>query len=187
MTKTEQFNAVEYLRIEPFRTNKLIEGGSMTFEEWFLSKQGEAYDSMYVFAKDAWNAAISVKQEAEPVAKVTYGNPNNIGWNPSIDVLALPNGMDLFASPPTPSAAVAAFKKKTMEVMADALSGGNMFEDKYGTGSTIKAIQAIPADETALMELMMKAVRDTAAYAFGKHDTLSGSELQAIIDRVLSQ
>ena len=29
----------------------------MTFDEWFQSKQGEPYDSMYVFAKDAWNAA----------------------------------------------------------------------------------------------------------------------------------
>lgn len=29
----------------------------MTFDEWFQSKQGEPYDSMYVFAKDAWAAA----------------------------------------------------------------------------------------------------------------------------------
>lgn len=28
----------------------------MTYEEWFSSKQGEPYDSMYVFAKDAWQA-----------------------------------------------------------------------------------------------------------------------------------
>lgn len=30
----------------------------MTFDEWFLSKQGEAYDGMYTFARDAWNAAV---------------------------------------------------------------------------------------------------------------------------------
>lgn len=29
----------------------------MTFDEWFLSKQGEPYDSMYMFARDAWRAA----------------------------------------------------------------------------------------------------------------------------------
>lgn len=29
----------------------------MTFNEWFKSKQGEPYDSMYVFARDAWMAA----------------------------------------------------------------------------------------------------------------------------------
>lgn len=35
----------------------------MTFDEWFLSKQGEPYDSMYVFARDAWNAALSAERE----------------------------------------------------------------------------------------------------------------------------
>lgn len=29
----------------------------MTFDEWFQSKHGEPYDSMYVFARDAWKAA----------------------------------------------------------------------------------------------------------------------------------
>ena len=29
----------------------------MTFNEWFQSKQGEPYDSMYLFARDAWAAA----------------------------------------------------------------------------------------------------------------------------------
>jgi len=29
----------------------------MTFQEWFQSKQGEPYDSMFMFAKDAWEAA----------------------------------------------------------------------------------------------------------------------------------
>jgi len=36
----------------------------MDFEEWFLSKQGEAYGSMYAFAKDAWAAAVSAEREA---------------------------------------------------------------------------------------------------------------------------
>lgn len=27
------------------------------FDDWFQSKQGEPYDSMYVFARDAWLAA----------------------------------------------------------------------------------------------------------------------------------
>lgn len=36
----------------------------MTFDEWFNSKQGEPYDSMYVFAKDAW-AACSASRDAE--------------------------------------------------------------------------------------------------------------------------
>ena len=33
----------------------------MTFEDWYLNKQGGYYDSMYLFARDAWQAA----QEAE--------------------------------------------------------------------------------------------------------------------------
>lgn len=36
----------------------------MTFDEWFQSKQGEPYDSMYAFANDAWNAAIAGEREA---------------------------------------------------------------------------------------------------------------------------
>ena len=28
----------------------------MTFDEWFQSKQGEPYDSMYPFARDAFKA-----------------------------------------------------------------------------------------------------------------------------------
>ena len=28
-----------------------------SFDEWFLGEQGKPYDSMYVFAKAAWNAA----------------------------------------------------------------------------------------------------------------------------------
>lgn len=28
----------------------------MTFDEWFKSKQGESYDSMYPFARDAFAA-----------------------------------------------------------------------------------------------------------------------------------
>lgn len=36
----------------------------MTFDEWFLSKQGEPYDSMYVFARDAWIASQGVEREA---------------------------------------------------------------------------------------------------------------------------
>lgn len=35
----------------------------MTFDEWFQSKQGEPYDSMYVFARDAWNAALGQQRE----------------------------------------------------------------------------------------------------------------------------
>lgn len=35
-----------------------------TFDEWFSSKQGEAYDSMYCFARDAWKAAQEVEREA---------------------------------------------------------------------------------------------------------------------------
>ena len=34
-----------------------------TFDEWFSSKQGEAYDSMYCFARDAWKAAQEVERE----------------------------------------------------------------------------------------------------------------------------
>jgi len=29
----------------------------MTFDDWFMSKQGTPYDSMYMFAKDAWIAS----------------------------------------------------------------------------------------------------------------------------------
>lgn len=36
----------------------------MTFDEWFLSKQGGPYDSMYVFARDAWIASQEVEREA---------------------------------------------------------------------------------------------------------------------------
>jgi len=36
----------------------------MTFDEWFQSKQGEPYDSMYVFARDAWTAATAAEREA---------------------------------------------------------------------------------------------------------------------------
>lgn len=36
----------------------------VTFDEWFISKQGEAYDSMYCFARDAWEAAQDVDREA---------------------------------------------------------------------------------------------------------------------------
>lgn len=35
----------------------------MTFDEWFQSKQGEAYASMYAFAKDAWEIAINIERE----------------------------------------------------------------------------------------------------------------------------
>lgn len=34
-----------------------------TFDEWFSSKQGEAYDSMYCFARDAWKAAQGVERD----------------------------------------------------------------------------------------------------------------------------
>lgn len=37
---------------------------SREFDDWFRSKQGEPYDSMYVFARDAWNAS----QAAEGLA-----------------------------------------------------------------------------------------------------------------------
>lgn len=36
----------------------------MTFDDWFRSKQGEPYDSMYVFARDAWHAATADEREA---------------------------------------------------------------------------------------------------------------------------
>lgn len=36
----------------------------MTFDQWFKSKQGEAYDSMYLFARDAWQAAQAAEREA---------------------------------------------------------------------------------------------------------------------------
>lgn len=35
----------------------------MTYEEWFSSKQGEPYDSMYVFAKDAWQACYASRDD----------------------------------------------------------------------------------------------------------------------------
>lgn len=49
----------------------------MTFDEWFLSKQGEQYDSMYVFARDAWTAAQEVeriKHQAEIQRMTTLAN-----------------------------------------------------------------------------------------------------------------
>ena len=36
----------------------------MNFEQWFMSKQGMPYDSMRVFAQDAWNAAVEAEREA---------------------------------------------------------------------------------------------------------------------------
>ena len=36
----------------------------VTFDEWFQSKQGEAYETMYCFARDAWKAAQEVEREA---------------------------------------------------------------------------------------------------------------------------
>jgi len=35
----------------------------MTFEDWFQSRQGNAYDSMYMFAQSAWNVATEQMQE----------------------------------------------------------------------------------------------------------------------------
>jgi len=35
----------------------------MTFKKWFESKQGEPYDSMFLFAKDAWEASESRMKE----------------------------------------------------------------------------------------------------------------------------
>ena len=34
-----------------------------TFERWFISKQGESYDSMYVFARDSWQASAELKDK----------------------------------------------------------------------------------------------------------------------------
>src|SRR5574340_498162 len=39
----------------------------MTFDEWFRSKQGEPYYSMWAFARDAWQE--SAKQEREACAQ----------------------------------------------------------------------------------------------------------------------
>ena len=49
----------------------------MTFDEWFLSKQGEPYDSMYVFARDAWNdaqASERIQHQAELQRLTTLAN-----------------------------------------------------------------------------------------------------------------
>lgn len=35
----------------------------MNFEQWFMSKQGMPYDSMRVFAQDAWDAAVEAERE----------------------------------------------------------------------------------------------------------------------------
>ena len=35
----------------------------MTFDQWFDSKQGTPYNSMYVFAKEAWYASIQIERE----------------------------------------------------------------------------------------------------------------------------
>jgi len=35
----------------------------MSFDEWFRSKQGLSYDSMFLFARDAWDAAQRIERE----------------------------------------------------------------------------------------------------------------------------
>jgi len=44
----------------------------MNFDEWFRSKQGLSYDSMFLFARDAWDAAKAV--EREECAKICEEN-----------------------------------------------------------------------------------------------------------------
>jgi hypothetical protein len=51
----------------------------MRFEEWFQSKQGESYASMFMFAKDAW--ADATAQEREACAKVCEETHHPFGWS----------------------------------------------------------------------------------------------------------
>lgn len=52
----------------------------MTFDEWFQSKQGEPYDSMYVFARDAWTSAIAAEREAcAKVAEAAAATMGDLG------------------------------------------------------------------------------------------------------------
>ena len=50
----------------------------MTFDEWFQSKQGEAYESMYAFAKAAWKAAtLAEREECAKLCESRYMGDNN--------------------------------------------------------------------------------------------------------------
>jgi hypothetical protein len=86
------------------------------------------------------------------------------------------NGLELFSfmhntTPPTPSAAVAAFKKK-------AVAAAYYPSDPRAAD----AVDALPTDDTALRELLMVVAREAAINSDGSDEKL----LHEIVDRVLN-